>query len=220
MIISGESGAGKTETTKQIMQYLANVSNLGASGGGDAGSSMPSTQVAAARRRSVGRRGSMGGPSNKFQVAGADANKALIEQQLLQSNPILESFGNSKTLRNDNSSRFGKYLRIFFSREGSDHKIIAGSIDHFLLEKSRICSQLPGERSYHFFYQLCAGASNSGSFAGLGGVLNELNLGGGPGSFPFLSKSGSHNIRDAYMGGKSSNDLADFGAVVEAMRTW
>jgi myosin heavy subunit len=212
VIISGESGAGKTETTKQIMQYVANISSLSRNGGKR--SSMD--DLAGARRRSIGRRGSLGGPDNKFQAAAGD--KALIEQQLLQSNPILESFGNSKTLRNNNSSRFGKYLRIFFSPTDQT-KIIGGSIDHFLLEKSRVCSQLPGERSYHFFYQLCAASANAGSFAGLTTTLRECQVEAGAGSFKFLSKSGSHEICDAYMGGSSSNDLADFSAVYEAMRT-
>ena len=211
VIISGESGAGKTETTKQIMQYLANVSNLSNT------SAQASQDIAQARRRSVGRRGSLGGSENKFQVEKGD-NKAVIEQQLLQSNPILESFGNSKTMRNDNSSRFGKYLRIFFDTKGS-HQINAGSIQHFLLEKSRVCSQLPGERSYHFFYQICAGAANSGNFSEFKSVLDQCNLGGGAGNFTYLSKSGSHNIRDAYMGGKSSNDLTDFGEVLGGMKT-
>ena len=211
VIISGESGAGKTETTKQIMQYLANVSNLDSS-------KSSSQDIAQARRRSLGRRGSLGGSENKFQVGDTNGNKALIEQQLLQSNPILESFGNSKTMRNDNSSRFGKYLRIFFDRKGN-HQINAGSIEHFLLEKSRVCSQLPGERSYHFFYQICAGAANSSSFSDLKSTLDSLNLGAGAGNFTYLNKSGSHNIRDAYMGGKSSNDLTDFGTVIEGMKT-
>ena len=210
VIISGESGAGKTETTKQIMQYVANISTLSAKGK----KNNSSNELALARRRSIGRRGSLGGPDNKFQAG----EKALIEQQLLQSNPILESFGNSKTLRNNNSSRFGKYLRIYFSRTNKS-KIIAGSMDHFLLEKSRVCSQLPGERSYHFFYQLCQAASHAKSFAGLTDVLKECSVSSGAESFVFLSKSGSHDIRDAYMGGTSSNDLADFATVHKAMQT-
>ena len=209
IIISGESGAGKTETTKQIMQYLANVSNLG----------KKTQDIASARRRSLGRRGSLGGPDNQFLIGGENnKDKALIEQQLLQSNPILESFGNSKTMRNDNSSRFGKYLRIFFDKK-DNHQINAGSIEHFLLEKSRVCSQLPGERSYHFFYQICAGAANSGNFSELKPLLDSLNCSGGAGNFLYLSRSGSHNIRDAYMGGKSSNDLTDFASVIEGMKT-
>ena len=210
VIISGESGAGKTETTKQIMQYLANVTNL--SGPAPAGG-----QIEGARRRSVGRRGSLGGPNNQFQVAGGNS-ESIIQQQLLQSNPILESFGNSKTMRNDNSSRFGKYLRIFFDKKG-DHQINAGSIQHFLLEKSRVCSQLPGERSYHFFYQLCAGAASANNFTDFKAVLDSCQVANGAADFDFLSKSGSHTIRDAYMGGKKSNDLTDFSTVVEGFQT-
>lgn len=111
IIISGESGAGKTETAKIAMQYLA----------------------------------SLGGGSG-------------IEYEILQSNPILEAFGNAKTLRNDNSSRFGKLIEIHFSPTG---KISGAKIQTFLLEKSRVVQCTDGERSYHIFYQLCAGASSS-----------------------------------------------------------
>ncbi|KAL1135171.1 hypothetical protein V6Z11_A12G156300, partial [Gossypium hirsutum] len=108
IIISGESGAGKTETAKIAMQYLA------ALGGG------------------IG-----------------------IEYEILKTNPILEAFGNAKTLRNDNSSRFGKLIEIHFSETG---KISGAKIQTFLLEKSRVVQCAEGERSYHIFYQLCAGA--------------------------------------------------------------
>ncbi|KAK9674026.1 hypothetical protein RND81_12G206000 [Saponaria officinalis] len=109
IIISGESGAGKTETAKLAMQYLAILG-----GGGDG-----------------------------------------IEHEVLQTNCILESFGNAKTSRNDNSSRFGKLIEIHFSMSG---KICGAVIQTFLLEKSRVVQLAPGERSYHVFYQLCAGA--------------------------------------------------------------
>ncbi|XP_072950983.1 myosin-2-like [Typha angustifolia] len=108
IIISGESGAGKTETAKIAMQYLA----------------------------------SLGGISG-------------IEHEVLQANSILESFGNAKTLRNDNSSRFGKLIEIHFSASG---KICGAKIQTFLLEKSRVVQVASGERSYHVFYQICAGA--------------------------------------------------------------
>lgn len=108
IIISGESGAGKTETAKIAMQYLA----------------------------------ALGGGSG-------------IEYEILKTNPILEAFGNAKTLRNDNSSRFGKLIEILFSETG---KISGAKIQTFLLEKSRVVQCAEGERSYHIFYQLCAGA--------------------------------------------------------------
>ena len=171
IIISGESGAGKTETTKQIMQYVANLSSINSTG-----QSAP-TDIASSRRRSASNRDSANAMNNSLEVP-------LIEKQLLQSNPILESFGNAKTLRNNNSSRFGKYMRIFFDRAG---RIIGGSIKHFLLEKSRVSDQLQGERSYHFFYQLCRGVK--------GDLRKSLFL-DSPESFDFLSKSGSHEIEE------------------------
>ncbi|KAI3457512.1 hypothetical protein Pfo_014175 [Paulownia fortunei] len=109
IIISGESGAGKTETAKIAMQYLAALG--GCSGG--------------------------------------------IESEVLQTSCVLEAFGNAKTARNDNSSRFGKLIEIHFSATG---KICGAKIQTFLLEKSRVVQLAQGERSYHIFYQLCAGA--------------------------------------------------------------
>ncbi|KAM7277865.1 hypothetical protein ACFE04_004999 [Oxalis oulophora] len=112
IIISGESGTGKTETAKFAMQYLA-----GLGGGGDG-----------------------------------------IESEILQTNSILEAFGNAKTSRNNNSSRFGKLIEIYFSALG---KISGAKIQTYLLEKSRVVQLANGERSYHIFYQLCAGAPSN-----------------------------------------------------------
>jgi myosin heavy subunit len=111
MLITGESGAGKTENTKKVICYLALVA-----------------------------------ASGKKQ-----AKKVSLEDQIVATNPILESYGNAKTSRNDNSSRFGKFIRIHFTNSG---KLTGCDIESYLLEKSRITEQQEVERSYHIFYQL------------------------------------------------------------------
>merc|ERR550539_2113551 len=111
MLITGESGAGKTENTKKVISYLA--------------------QVAASGKKTT--------------------KKVSLEDQIVATNPILESYGNAKTSRNDNSSRFGKFIRIHFNGAG---KLCGCDIESYLLEKSRITQQQEVERSYHIFYQL------------------------------------------------------------------
>jgi myosin-1 len=116
VIISGESGAGKTEAAKRIMQYIADVS------GGDSG----------------------------------DIKQ--IKDMVLATNPLLESFGNAKTLRNNNSSRFGKYLQIHFNAQGEP---VGADITNYLLEKTRVTGQIVNERNFHIFYQFTKGASQN-----------------------------------------------------------
>ncbi|TYG85599.1 hypothetical protein ES288_A13G068200v1 [Gossypium darwinii] len=151
IIISGESGAGKTETAKIAMQYLAVL-------GGGSG----------------------------------------IEYEILKTNPILEAFGNAKTLRNDNSSRFGKLIEIHFSETG---KISGAKIQTFLLEKSRVVQCAEGERSYHIFYQLCAGAPRA--------LREKLNL-KDVDEYKYLKQSNCYSITGV-------NDAEHFHIVKEAL---
>ena len=151
VVISGESGAGKTEATKLILQYLSDVA--GSSDG--------------------------------------------VEQEIMQSNPILEAFGNSKTLRNNNSSRFGKWMEIRFQNS----KIKAAKITNYLLEKSRVVYQSKGERNYHIFYQLCAGADQK--------VRSDFNV-LDPSSFAYLNKSECMTISGV-------NDFDDFQDTCRAL---
>ena len=124
MLITGESGAGKTVNTKRVIQYFAVVAALGATGKG----------------------GDDGAPALK--------GGGTLEDQIVAANPAMEAFGNAKTTRNDNSSRFGKFIRIHFGLTG---KLASGDIDTYLLEKSRVVFQLPAERCFHIFYQICTG---------------------------------------------------------------
>ncbi|KAL3981567.1 Myosin-10 [Acanthocheilonema viteae] len=129
ILCTGESGAGKTENTKKVIQYLA--------------------YVAGATRQSKNN-----SPSKQKQ----DLENVIgeLEHQLLQANPILEAFGNSKTVKNDNSSRFGKFIRINFDMSGY---ISGANIEFYLLEKSRTLRQAADERSFHIFYQFLRGTS-------------------------------------------------------------
>ncbi|KAL3333426.1 hypothetical protein AABB24_033477 [Solanum stoloniferum] len=154
IIISGESGSGKTETAKFAMEYLA----------------------------------MLGGGSNG------------IEKEVLQTSYILEAFGNAKTSRNNNSSRFGKLIEIHFSTAG---RICGAKIQTLIFEKSRVVHLLDGERSYHIFYQLCAGAPPT--------LRDKLKLKGAS-EYKYLNQSGCLVIHDV-------DDAEEFCKLMEALNT-
>ncbi|XP_030640888.1 myosin-10 isoform X2 [Chanos chanos] len=145
ILCTGESGAGKTENTKKVIQYLAYVASshkTSTLGRKEAALQMDGT-------RSLGRGSGM---VNRIVQYGE------LERQLLQANPILEAFGNAKTVKNDNSSRFGKFIRINFDVAGY---IVGANIETYLLEKSRAIRQAKDERTFHIFYQMLCGASEA-----------------------------------------------------------
>ncbi|XP_063069493.1 unconventional myosin-Ib isoform X2 [Engraulis encrasicolus] len=156
ILITGESGAGKTEASKLVMSYVAAVCGKG-----------------------------------------QEVNK--VKEQLLQSNPVLEAFGNAKTVRNDNSSRFGKYMDIEFDFKGDP---IGGVISNYLLEKSRVVKQPRGERNFHIFYQLLSGASED--------TLKKLKLDRDFSKYNYLS------LDSATVNGL--DDAANFRTVRNAMQ--
>ncbi|XP_039539482.1 unconventional myosin-Ib isoform X8 [Pimephales promelas] len=156
ILITGESGAGKTEASKFVMSYVAAVCGKG-----------------------------------------QEVNK--VKEQLLQSNPVLEAFGNAKTVRNDNSSRFGKYMDIEFDFKGDP---IGGVISNYLLEKSRVVKQSRGERNFHIFYQLLSGASDD--------LLKKLKLDRDFSKYNYLS------LDSATVNGL--DDAASFRTVRNAMQ--
>jgi myosin-1 len=158
VIISGESGAGKTEAAKRIMQYITDVS------GGDSG----------------------------------DIKQ--IKDMVLATNPLLESFGNAKTLRNNNSSRFGKYLQLHFNAQGEP---IGADITNYLLEKTRVVGQITNERNFHIFYQFTKGASQN--YRQNFGVQT-------PETYLYTSRSKCLSV-------DGIDDLADFEDTLGAMRT-
>ncbi|XP_038143559.1 unconventional myosin-Ib isoform X3 [Cyprinodon tularosa] len=156
ILITGESGAGKTEASKLVMSYVAAVCGKG-----------------------------------------QEVNK--VKEQLLQSNPVLEAFGNAKTVRNDNSSRFGKYMDIEFDFKGDP---LGGVISNYLLEKSRVVKQPRGERNFHIFYQLLSGASDD--------MLKKLKLERDFSKYNYLS------LDSATVSGL--DDAANFRTVRNAMQ--
>ncbi|TYI16406.1 hypothetical protein ES332_A08G252700v1 [Gossypium tomentosum] len=139
ILVSGESGAGKTETTKMLMRYLAFLGGRVATEG------------------------------------------RTVEQQVLESNPVLEAFGNAKTVRNNNSSRFGKFVEIQFDKHG---RISGAAIRTYLLERSRVCQVSDPERNYHCFYLLCAAPAEE---------VEKYKL-GKPQSYHYLNQSRCYEL--------------------------
>uniref|UniRef100_A0A9J8A8B0 Myosin heavy chain n=1 Tax=Cyprinus carpio carpio TaxID=630221 RepID=A0A9J8A8B0_CYPCA len=143
ILITGESGAGKTVNTKRVIQYFATVA--------------------------------MSGPKKTEAVPGKMLGS--LEDQIIAANPLLEAYGNAKTIRNDNSSRFGKFIRIHFGTTG---KLAKADIETYLLEKSRVTFQLSAERSYHIFYQLMTGHKPE--------LLEALLITTNPYDYPMISQ--------------------------------
>lgn len=152
ILVSGESGAGKTVTTKFAMKYLAALSQRAKVTKDTVFDSSKSTnsQGMDISRKSISRMSSRLDVMSQHSVGTSES----IETQVLQSNPILESFGNARTVRNDNSSRFGKFLEMQFTRKG---RLVGASIEVYLLEKVRLVKTSLGERNYHIFYEMLNG---------------------------------------------------------------
>ncbi|KAJ7444109.1 P-loop containing nucleoside triphosphate hydrolase protein [Mycena galericulata] len=182
ILITGESGVGKTESTKKVIQYLAAIAtdvHPSHSRSPTIGSSttMPNTGLPRSDSFGRGHTISPSVSSGSGSQLTARGRLGLLERQILQANPILEAFGNAQTQRNNNSSRFGKFVRITFAPDGS---ITGANIDWYLLEKSQVVVRSEAEQSFHLFYQLMAG----------GGSLKEnLLLGGGLENYEYLNKS-------------------------------
>ncbi|XP_076138752.1 myosin Ic, paralog b isoform X1 [Alosa pseudoharengus] len=156
ILISGESGAGKTEASKKVLQYYA-------------------------------------------VTCPASDHVQTVKDRLLQSNPVLEAFGNAKTLRNDNSSRFGKYMDIQFDFKGAP---VGGHILNYLLEKSRVVHQSHGERNFHIFYQLIEGGEED--------LLRRLGLERNTSQYQYLVKGNCPKV-------SSINDRSDWKVVLKAL---
>jgi len=156
ILISGESGAGKTESTKIVMLYLTTLG------------------------------------SNASDLNEEKKEEGTVMERVLESNPILEAFGNAKTLRNDNSSRFGKYIELGFSRRGM---LLGAKVQTYLLEKVRLGFHASGERNYHIFYQVVRGASEEEKkkFGFHDGITGGLELAA---YFHFTGQGGAPQLRE------------------------
>jgi len=155
ILISGESGAGKTESTKIVLKYLTTLGNMGL-------------------------------------AENEDSGEMSVMEKVLQSNPVLEAFGNARTLRNDNSSRFGKFIELGFTRAGH---LIGAKVQTYLLEKVRLAFHGSGERNYHIFYQILRGATEEDKKRF---EFNEGDTGGMelPMYYHFTGQGGAPHLRE------------------------
>ncbi|KAJ4474099.1 nonmuscle myosin heavy chain b [Lentinula edodes] len=206
ILITGESGAGKTESTKKVIQYLAAIATDVHQGPSTPShsrsptlsslqsfSTMPTTGLPRTNSTKRGHVSTTSTTGSGFALT-AKGRLGLLERQILQANPILEAFGNAQTQRNNNSSRFGKFVRISFAPDGS---IAGANIDWYLLEKSRVVVRSEAERSFHVFYHLLAGGSDlkgeehiySATTVSDLSPIDKLLLGGGVEDYEFLNKS-------------------------------
>eukprot|EP00163_Fabomonas_tropica_P023567 TRINITY_DN4092_c0_g1_i1.p1 TRINITY_DN4092_c0_g1~~TRINITY_DN4092_c0_g1_i1.p1 ORF type:complete len:1363 (+),score=391.36 TRINITY_DN4092_c0_g1_i1:958-5046(+) len=159
ILVSGESGSGKTESCKLILEYITAVSS-----------------------------------------SDGDDSNMVVADKVLKSNPLLEAFGNAKTARNNNSSRFGKYLELQFSAQ--DERIVGAKVDTYLLEKSRVVHQTPVDRNFHVFYQLLRGADDA--------CKERLHLTSPESQYRYLSGGDLRPVEDI-------DDVADFAETIQAM---
>lgn len=189
MVISGESGAGKTETVKFAMQFLTSLGNVTESR--NFAKDMFRKNESTSKRLSI--------------------KKEAIEEKILSCNPILEAFGNAKTVRNDNSSRFGKYVTLFVNKETK--KIAGASLINYLLEKSRIVNQAKMERNYHIFYYLLSGIDEDLKISLDFHIISSssMNPEVSAKDFHFLNQSGCTFV-------EKHDDKAYFQEVVDAMQ--
>eukprot|EP00076_Gallus_gallus_P031956 XP_024997494.1 myosin, heavy chain 1G, skeletal muscle isoform X1 [Gallus gallus] len=171
ILITGESGAGKTVNTKRVIQYFATI-------------------AASGEKKKEEQSGKMQGT---------------LEDQIISANPLLEAFGNAKTVRNDNSSRFGKFIRIHFGATG---KLASADIETYLLEKSRVTFQLKAERSYHIFYQVTSNKKPE--------LIEMLLITTNPYDYPFVSQGEitvpSIDDKEELMATDSAIDILGFTA--------
>ncbi|XP_065549862.1 myosin heavy chain, skeletal muscle, adult-like isoform X5 [Lathamus discolor] len=171
ILITGESGAGKTVNTKRVIQYFATIAASG----------------------------------DKKKEEQTSGKKGTLEDQIISANPLLEAFGNAKTVRNDNSSRFGKFIRIHFGATG---KLASADIETYLLEKSRVTFQLKAERSYHIFYQIMSNKKPE--------LIDMLLITTNPYDYQFVSQGeitvASINDQEELMATDSAIDILGFTA--------
>ncbi|XP_033923652.1 myosin heavy chain, skeletal muscle, adult-like [Melopsittacus undulatus] len=175
ILITGESGAGKTVNTKRVIQYFATIAASG---------------------------------DKKKEEQTSGKMQGTLEDQIISANPLLEAFGNAKTVRNDNSSRFGKFIRIHFGATG---KLASADIETYLLEKSRVTFQLKAERSYHIFYQIMSNKKPE--------LIDMLLITTNPYDYQFVSQGEIHVTLRAYDHSEDSSMIADKAAYLMGLNS-